>query len=69
MTLLLAILFQWASPSSSFIKIFFSFLENAQERGEENISFPAEIAFGFLSALCGERGKNFSKAENEKFLL
>lgn len=54
MILLLDILFQWASPSCSFIKIFFFFL-----RGRR-YSFPVEIAIDFLPALCGEGGKKFT---------
>lgn len=58
MTLLPANLFQWASSSSSFILSFFSFLENARERGEEEISFPVERVLGCLPALGGGREKN-----------
>lgn len=67
MTLVMASLSQWASPSSCSIVSFFSFLGKAGERGEEEISFPVETAPRCPPALHGAEGRILRKAENEEF--
>lgn len=66
MTLLQANSFQWVSLSCRFILPFFSFLENARERGEEDASF-GNIAL--LTCPGGGEMRIHREAEKGIFLL